>query len=232
MTTLQKNARIAGWLYLLIAITGPFVLLYVPGKLFVPGDATATANNILAHASLFRAYIVVGLLSELFFIALVLALYRLLHEVGRELAVVMVILILIDAPMAFLSVANQIATLAFVQGADFLSVFDQPQRNALATLLINIDRLGVPVSEIFWGLWLLPLGLLVYRSGFLPRFLGVWLFINGIAYVVISFTGILLPQHVGIVNTFSFPILFGEVAFMLWLVIMGARPKPILSGSR
>jgi hypothetical protein len=232
MTSLQKNARVAGWLYLLIVITGPFVLLYVPGKLFVPGDATATANNILAHVSLFRAYIVVGLLSELFFIALVLALYRLLHDVSRELATVMVILILIDAPMAFLSVANQIATLAFVQGADFLSAFDQPQRNALATLLINIDRLGVPVSEIFWGLWLLPLGLLVYRSGFLPRFLGVWLFINGIAYVVISFTGILLPQHVGSVNTITFPILLGELAFMLWLVIMGARPKSILSESR
>lgn len=232
MTTLQKNARVAGWLYLLIVITGPFVLLYVPGKLFVPGDATATANNILSHVSLFRAYIVVGLLSELFFIALVLALYRLLHDVSRELATVMVMLILIDAPMAFLSVANQIATLAFVQGADFLSAFDQPQRNALAILLINIDRLGIPVSEIFWGLWLLPLGMLVYRSGFLPRFLGIWLFINGIAYVVISFTGILFPQHVGTVNTIAFPILLGELAFMLWLVIIGARPKPMLSDSR
>jgi len=231
MTTLQKNARVAGLLYLLIAITGPFVLLYVPGKLFVPGDASATANNILAHVTLFKAYIVVGLLSELFFIALVLALYRLLHDVSRELAIVMVVLVLIDAPMAFLSVANQVATLAIVQGADFLSAFDQPQRNALATLLINIDKLGLPVSEIFWGLWLLPLGLLVYRSSFLPRFLGVWLLINGIAYVIISFTGILVPQHVGIVNTIAFPILFGELAFMLWLVIIGARPKTTLSES-
>jgi len=231
MTTLQKNARVAGLLYLLIAITGPFVLIYVPGQLFVPGDPSATANNILAHVTLFKAYIVVGLLSELFFIALVLALYRLLHDVSRELAIVMVMLVLIDAPMAFLGVANQVATLAIVQGADFLSAFDQPQRNALATLLINIDKLGLPVSEIFWGLWLLPLGLLVYRSSFLPRFLGVWLLINGIAYVIISFTGILVPQHVGIVNTIAFPILFGELAFMLWLVIIGARPKTTLSES-
>jgi hypothetical protein len=225
MTTLQKNARVAGLFYLLIALTGPFVLLYVPGKLFVPGDATATANNILAHALLFRTYIVVGILSELFFIALVLALYHLLNGVSRELATVMVILVLIDVPLAFLGIANQIATLTIVHGADFLSVFDQPQRNALAALLININRHEVLVSEIFWGLWLLPLGLLVYRSRFLPRFLGVWLFINGIAYVVISFTGILLPQHLGIVNTISFPILFGEVAFTLWLLVIGARPK-------
>jgi hypothetical protein len=225
MTALQKNARVAGLFYLLIALTGPFVLLYVPGKLFVPGDATATANNILAHALLFRTYIVVGILSELFFIALVLALYHLLNGVSRELATVMVILVLIDVPLAFLGIANQIATLTIVHGADFLSVFDQPQRNALAALLININRHEVLVSEIFWGLWLLPLGLLVYRSRFLPRFLGVWLFINGIAYVVISFTGILLPQHLGIVNTISFPILFGEVAFTLWLLVIGAKPK-------
>ena len=225
MTSLSKNARIAGLLYLVCVITGPFVLLYVPGKLFVSGDATATANNILTHESLFQAYIVVGLISEIAFIATVLALYRLLKDVNRELATLMVIVILIDAPLAFLSIMNQIATLAFVQGADFLAVFDKPQRDALATLLINIDKKGIPVDELFWGLWLLPLGVLVYRSNFLPRFLGVWLFINGVAYVILSFTGLLLPQHLEMVNKISYPALFGEVALMLWLVVKGAEPR-------
>lgn len=225
MPSLKKNAHIAGLLYLVCVITGPFVLLYVPGKLFVP-DATATANNILTHESLFKAYIVVGLISEIAFIATVLALYRLLKDVNRELATLMVIVILIDAPLAFLSIANQIATLTFVRGADFLAVFDKPQRDALATLLINIDKQAVLVDEIFWGLWLLPLGVLVYRSNFLPRFIGVWLFINGVAYVVLSFTGLLLPQHLDIVNKITFPALFGEVALMLWLVIKGAKAMP------
>ena len=223
MHPLKKTAHLAGFLYLLVVLTGPFVLLYVPGKLFVPGDASATASNILAHESLVRAQIVVGLVAELLFIATVLVLHRLLKGVGPQLAAVMVILILLDAPLAFLTVANQVATLAFVRGADVLAVFDQPQRNALATLLVNIDQLGMPVSEIFWGLWLLPLGVLVYRSGFLPRLLGIWLFLNGLAYLVISATALLLPQYLKVVNTVAMPVLFGEAALMLWLLIAGVR---------
>jgi hypothetical protein len=226
MTKLHKDARTAGFFYLLMALTGPFVLIYVPEKLFVTGDATRTAANILANQSLFRAYIVVGLLSELFFISTVLALYRLLKEVNNPVAKLMVILVLIQAPLAFLGVANQIATLSFVRGTDLLGVFDKAQRDVLATLLISIDREGVLVAEMFWGLWLLPLTLLVYRSGFLPRVLGGWLFLNGIAYVATSFTGMLLPEHLQIVRTITFPLLFGELAFLLWLLIVGARQKP------
>ena len=80
-------------------------------------------------------------------------------------------------------------------------------------------------AEIFWGLWLIPLAILVYRSRFLPRFLGVWLILNGVAYVILSFTGLLLPQYYNVAFHSAFPVLFGEVAFMLWLVIKGARPK-------
>jgi len=225
MESTKKAARVAGLLYLFVVLAGPFVLIYVPGKLFAQGDASTTANNILAHESLFRAYIVVGLAGELLFISVALALYRLLKGVGPQLAALMVILILIDAPLSFLSTANEVATLAFLRNADFLAVFDKPQRDALATLLINFDQKGVLVSEIFWGLWLLPLGLLVHRSGILPRFLGAWLFINGLAYLVISSTGLLLPQHHKIVFTIATPALFGEMALMLWLLIVGARAQ-------
>ncbi len=226
MHQLRKTARVAGLLYLLVVLTGPFVLIYVPGKLFAPGDAAATASNILAHESLFRAYIVVEIVSELLFVSVVLALYRLLKGVGQQLATVMALLILIEVPLAFLSVVTHVATLTFVRGADFLAVFDEPQRNALAMLFLNWDQQGVLISEIFWGLWLLPLGLLVYRSGFIPRFLGVWLIFNGLAYVTMSFTGLLLPQHQKTVFTIATPVLFGEVAFMLWLLIVGARVRP------
>jgi hypothetical protein len=230
MTQLQKDARIAGLFYLLMAITGPFVLIYVPGKLFVPADAASIVANIQANQSLFQAYIVVGLLSQLFFIATALALYRLFKEVDRWLATLMVIVVLLSSPLAFMGIANQIATLSFVRGDDLLAVFDKPQRDALAALLINIEKLGTPVSELFWGLWLFPLALLVHRSGFLPRFLAVWLFLNGIAYVATSFTGILLPEHLGIVNTIAFPLMMGEVAFLLWLLIAGAKPRPPSKG--
>lgn len=223
MTTLQKDARIAGLFYFLMVLSGPFVLIYVPGQLFVSGDASRTAANILANQSLFRAYIIVGLFSELFFIATVLALYRLLKDIYLQVAKLMVILVLIQAPLAFLGVANQIATLSFLRGTDVLGVFDPPQRDVLATLLITIDREGILVAELFWGLWLLPLALLVYRSGFLPRFLGWWLFLNGVAYLAASFTGMVAPEHLEIVRAVTFPLLLGELVFLLWLLTVGAK---------
>ncbi len=218
----EKTARVAGLLYLLVTLTGMFALMYVPGRLFVRGNSAATANNILAHQTLFLSDIVVGLVSELLFIAVVLVLYRLLKGVNQQHAALMVILVLIDAPIAFLGVANQMTTLAFLRGADFLTVFAKPQRDAIAMLFFNWDHQCTIVSEIFWGLWLLPLGLLVIRSGFLPRLLGGWLIINGFAYIVVSFTGMLLPQHADMVFGMALPALLGEMAFMLWLLIKGA----------
>lgn len=226
MHPLKKTARVAGFLYLLVVITGFFTIMYVPGKLFVSGDATAVASNILAHQSLFRIDIAVELLSELFFIATVLALYRLLKGAGPQLAALMVLLVLLDAPLAFASIANEIATLTFLRGADFLAAFDKPQRDALAMLFIHLNQQADTVSEIFWGLWLLPLGLLVNRSGFLPRLLGFWLIINGLAYVVLSGTQLFLPEVLKTVSTISTPILLGEVVFTLWLLIVGARVPP------
>lgn len=219
----NKTARIAGLLYLPVVVAGPFQLIYVPKKLFVPGDATATVHNILAHESLFRAHILTGLVSELFFLAAVLTLYRLLKEKGPALASVMALLILITAPMAFIGLANEVATLAFVKNPGILSVFDKPQRDALATLFISMDRHGALVAEMFWGLWLFPLGVLLFRSRFVPRFLGVWIVGNGLAYVVLSLTGLLLPEARGAVFKAATPLFMGEAVLMLWLVLAGAR---------
>ena len=205
MTRVDRDARIAGLFYMLMVLTGPFVVVYVPGTLFVPGNAAETAANIAAHPSLFRAFIVVGLFAELCFIATVLALYRLLKDKGPELAAVMVMVVLIDAPIAFWGIGNQIATLSFVQNPELLAGFSQAQREVLATLMITIEGQGAAVSEFFWGLWLLPLAVLVVRSGFLPRFLGVWLALNGFAYLATCFTRILLPEHAGIVSTLTLP---------------------------
>jgi hypothetical protein len=124
-------------------------------------------------------------------------------------------------------VVSDAGALMVVRGADFLSVFDKPQRDALAMLFLRLRDHQNTAAEILWGVWLLPLAILVYRSRFLPRFLSVWLTINGFAYVIISFTGLLLPQYQGKVFTFSTPALFGELAIMLWLVIKGAKPQPL-----
>jgi hypothetical protein len=161
----------------------------------VHGNATATANNIAASETLFRLGIAVQLISQAGFILVALALYNLLKGVNRRHASLMGTLVVVSVPIAFLNELNAIAALVLVRGADFLSIFDKPQRDALAMLFLNLHSHGCDVVEIFWGLWLLPLGLLVYRSRFLPRFLGVCLAIGGFAYVILSLAGVLLPQY-------------------------------------
>lgn len=225
MTSLSRNARVAGFLYLTL-LTAPLRLLYIPGKLFVRGDATATANNIAAHQMLFR----LGILSDLFtatmVIFLALALYRLFKEVDEGLARLVVILgALMVTPIYFLNTINDAAALLLARGADFLSVFDKPQRDALAMMFLRLHGHGILVNEIFWGLWLLPFGLLVYRSRFLPRILGVWLILNCFAYLATSVTGLMWPQYEQTVSNWLFPVMFGELAMMLWLIIMGAKER-------
>jgi hypothetical protein len=224
----HNPGRVAGFLYLLLAVIAPFRLLYIPRTLFVPGDAAATASNIAAHELLFRFGIVGDLLCGTILIFLLLALYRLLKGVDQNHAVLMVILGgLLPATIDFLNVVNDAAALMLVRGADFLSVFEKPQQDALAMLFLRLHHQVIVGAEILWGLWLFPLGILVYRSRFLPRFLGVWLIVNGFAYLIVSFTGLLLPRYEDLIFKNAFPALLGELAFVLWLVIRGAKPQPL-----
>lgn len=225
MDALKRTARLAGFLYVLVALLTPFVLLYVPGQLYVPGDASATVGRIENNQELFVASIIVGLVSEFLFVSVILLLYRLFKAVDQPLAGLMVILILLQVPLAFLGMANEVATLQFIRGGEFLNVFDAPQRDALVMLLINVDRQGVLVSQVFWGLWLLPLAALVFRSGFLPRLLGVWLALNGLAYVALSVIGLAFPAYRAAAFNFATPLMFGELALALWLLIVGVREK-------
>ena len=226
MSSTHNPGRVAGFLYLLLAVAAPFRLIYIPGKLFVQGNATATANNIAARELLFRLGIVTDLFCGTILIFLVLALYRLFKGVDRNLAVLMVILGgVLPATIDFLNVLNDAAALMLVRGAGFLSVFEKPQRDALAMLFLSLHEQEIVAAEILWGLWLFPLGTLVYRSRFLPRFLGVWLMINGFAYLASSVTGLLFPRYEDMVSNITFPALLGEIAFLLWLLIKGAKPQ-------
>ena len=227
MSSFNNPGRTAGFLYLLLVVFAPFRLIYIPNALFVHGNAQATANNIAAHEWLFRLGMLSDLACGIILIFLALALYRLLKGVNQNHAVLMVILGgILPAAIDFFNVLNDAAALLLVRGADFLLAFEKPQREALAMLFLRLHRQEIVAAEMLWGLWLLPLAILVYRSRFLPRFLGVWLIINGIAYVVLSFTGLLLPQYENRISTLAFPALLGEMAFMLWLVIKGATPLP------
>ena len=225
MAATRNPGRVAGLWYLALTIFGPLRLIYIPGKLFVSGNAAATVDNIAAHELLFRFGIAADLICAVILIFLVLAFYRLFKGVNQNLAVQVAIFGgVMPAVIYFVGVVNDLAALTMVRGSDFLSAFDKPQRDALAMLFLRLRDHQNTAAEILWGLWLIPLAILVYRSRFLPRFLGVWLVINGLAYVILSFTGILLPRYQGKVFTYSQPALAGELALTLWLVIKGAQP--------
>ena len=227
MLSARNPGRFVGLLYVLISIPGVFALLYVPSKLIVHGNATATANNIAASQTLFRAGIAAQLISQILFMWVALALYDLLKGVNQRHAALMLTLLVVSIPIALLNELNAVAALILVRGTDFLSIFEKPQRDALAMLFLNLHSHGFAIAEIFWGLWLVPLGLLVYRSGFIPRILGLLLIANCFTYLANSFTYLLLPQYERIVDRWMKPLSFGELLFMLWLLIMGATPTPV-----
>ena len=230
MTSLSKNARVAGLLYILSSLFGMVRLIYVPNVLFVHGNAAATASNIAGHELLFRFGIVSYLLCNALWIFVMLALYQLLKGVDQALAALMVILSLMVTPISFVNIANDIAALLFARGADFLSVFDKGQREALVMLFLNLHH-QLDLAWELLGVSFIPFGLLVYRSRFLPRILGVWLMIASFAYVALSFTGLLFPGYEDKVIRFAQPVLFAEVALMLWLAIMSVKEKRLAAAS-
>ena len=225
MGSIKLTARVAGFLYLLITIAGLFALQYVPATLFVAGDATATARNIATHEMLFRITIAVELLIGLLAFGVSLALYQLFRGVDKTQAAMLFILNgIMPAPLYFLNVVNYIAALLLVRGADFLSVVSSAQREALAMLFLRLHHYELMATFVFAGLWLFPFGYLIIKSKFLPRLLGIWLIINGFAYLAIAFSEIVLPQYSDAVATIASPVLFGEIVVMLWLLILGVRP--------
>jgi hypothetical protein len=218
-----KAARIAGAIYLLEVLSGPFGLIYVPSALVVSGNAAATAANILAHGTVFRLAILSDLYSGVVSIFLVLALYRLFKDVDHYQAVLMVILGgIVVAPIFFMNSLNWIAALMLVHGAG-LSAFTVAQQQTLMMLFVRLHSQGNVVNGLLWGLWLLPFGVLVIKSGFIPRFLGYWLLIDGLAYVALTVVGILAPQYHDIGFLIAQPALLGELAIVLFLVIKGAN---------
>jgi hypothetical protein len=226
MSLTNNPGRVAGLVYFLLALLAPYRLMYIPNTMIVSGNASATASNIASHEFLFRLGIITDLLCGVTIVFVTLALYRLFKDVNQNLAVLMVIVGgILPAAIDFFNPLNDAAALMLIRGANFLSVFDQPQREALAMLFLRLHHHAILGAEILWGLWLFPFGILVYRSGFLPRFLGVWLIINGVTYIIMSFTGILLPQYESTLSKYALPFLLGEIAIILWLLIKGAKPQ-------
>lgn len=226
--TSKKIARTAGLLYLIVVVTGVFSLLYVPSQITVQGDASATVRNIVASESLFRLGIVAGLVCHTAFLLLPLVLYKLLAPFGKGAAVLMVAFAVVSVPISFVNLLNKLDILSLLSGADYPQAFTTEQLHAQVMQSLAAYRNGMLVSQIFWGLWLLPFGYLVFKSGILPRILGVLLVMGCFGYLIDFLGGALFRGYpdTAIARLVTLPGSFGEIGTCLWLLIMGVRePK-------
>jgi uncharacterized protein DUF4386 len=222
-----KAARIAGAVYLSMVLTAPFSLIYVPSKLIVRGNAIATAENILTHETMFRLSILGELVGMVIFICLAIALYRLLSNVNKTWAMLMLAFVLVSAAVGFLNTLNNIAAVILFRGGEFLTVLDKSQRDALAMLFLRLHSQGEFINEIFWGVWLFPFAILVIRSGFIPRVLGFLLILAAFGYLASSFTFLLLPAYGPAIDSFASKLILCELPIIFWLLIWGAKGQSL-----
>ena len=216
----NKTARVAGCLYLMLFPLGIFGIIYVPSSLIVLGDAATTASNIMANELLYRLSIVTALTLQIVYIFLALALYKLLNPVDKNNAVLMVILVLVAAPIAMLNELNHVAVLLVLSGSDLLTTFSLDQVQASVPLFLNLHEHGVFIAQIFWGLWLFPMGYLIFKSNFLPKALGILMIIGGFGYLVDSFVYFIFPDFDVTFSEFTF---LGELLLPLWLMFKGVN---------
>ncbi len=155
--SLKKTARLAGLLYLIWIITGLYAMFYIPSQINIRADAVTTAQNILSNEFLFRTSIINDLISSTIWVFMVLVLYRLFKPVNERQAKLMVALVIVQIPVVFIMEAFNITSLMILKG-EILKTFELSQRQDLAMLFLKINEYGVLALEIFWGLWLFPLG--------------------------------------------------------------------------
>lgn len=219
MYSINKTARIAGFLYLLLAPLGFFGLDYIP-SITVPGNAMTTVSNIMTHTVLYRLSTLSALLIPILTASIALFLYKLFKPVNKTQAALMVIFTLIATPIAMLNELNHYAVLQLLNGTEYQKVFNVDQLYSQVMFFLDLSHYGVKIAGIFWGLWLLPLGYLILKSSFIPKFIGILMLIAGFGYIVDSVALFLLPGfNIGI-SQFTF---FGELVLLLWLLIKGVN---------
>ena len=213
-----RIARFAGFMYLLQIPLGVFGILYVPNALVVHGDAAATARNILANELLFRLSIVSAMICALVTLGTALFLYKLLKPVSKNYAALMVIFTLISAPIAMLNELTHVATLLLLKGSEYSTIFTTNQLQTLMPIFLDLHEYGIHIVDIFFGLWLFPMGYLVYKSNYIPKIIGIFLIIACFGYLIDFVTFFVFPSVKVMISQFTF---IGEVMMVSWLLIKG-----------
>src|SRR2546430_5001707 len=223
----KRLARIAGVLYLIVGIFGGFALAYVSPLVYIPGDATATAAKVAANADLVRVGVLADLLQATVFVFLAMTLYLLLARVQRNVAIAMVILVAIATTIMCLDKVFQFAALRVATDPSYAAAFGIAGSNALVLLLLDIHNYGFLIAQIFFGLWLAPLGYLAYKSGMFPRALGVVLIVAAVSYLVDVLAAFSSPDLAKQIHPFLIiaPTI-GEIGIVVYLLVWGVRTPP------
>jgi len=227
MNTNKNTARAAGLSYLVVVITGMFSLAYVPQRLIDWNDSSATFNNIAIKHSLFRLGIYSSIICYVAFTFLPLFLYKLLRTVNESQARAMVILALLSVPLSFNNLQHKYAALTLTGKASFLQNISVEELQGRLMFSLHQYNDGILLATVFWGLWLFPFGLLVYRSGFMPKYLGVLLMLGCVGYLT-NFTGNTLLENYsqfGIGKYMSMLPAIAEIGTCLWLLIYSLKEK-------
>ena len=224
MNSPKRLARIAGLLYLLVGIFGGFAEGFVEPKMYVPGDAAATTANVVANAGLVRLGVVSDLVNQTIFVFLALTLYILFKQVHKGAARAMVVLVILAAAISSLNVVFEFAGLQVATGAVDMSSLGTEGSNAMVLLLLDTQHYGLLIAQMFFGLWLVPLGYLAHKSGWFPKALALVLVVAGGCYVVDLLTAFLVPDFNQIIGTFIvIPYIIAEVWMLGYLLIIGVR---------
>ena len=222
MSSLQSRGRRAGLIYAVMSVVGAPTLLFLP-KFIVAGDATATARNIADGEPIYRLLMLGGLAGSILFAVLGWSLYELFESVDRKQAMLMLVLVLVSATIGVIDVALLSPPLILHGRAGFLSSFTPAQLDALSLALLKVRSVELHADEALWGLWLVPFGILVIKSGFIPKVIGVLLLVASVGYVAMSVAYIAFPEYVTAVDRVGGVLIQGELTVILWLLIKGAR---------
>ncbi|WP_310556755.1 DUF4386 domain-containing protein [Flavobacterium sp.] len=224
---LKKTARLAGLIYFILIISGIFNLMYIPSKLIVWNNAVKTIENITQSEQLFRFGILSGIICFSCFLILPLILYKLLHHINKTYAMLMVLFAVVSVPISFVTMLHHFSVLTLIGNEPFLEGLDKVQLQTEIMLHLSYFFDGVQIAQIFWGLWLLPFGYLVFKSNFLPKFFGIFLMIGCFGYLIEFFGSLLFNDYSkNIISDFvGIPASIGEIGICLWLLIVGVREK-------
>ena len=224
MNSDKKTARIAGVLYLLNGIFSGFAFAYVIGKVYVAGNAVATAANVVAYSGLVRIGVAADLFQATIWVFLAMTLYLLLKHVNKSAASTMVVLVAVGAAIVCLNDVFQFESLRIATDNAYAAAFGNAGSNTLVLLLLDIHHYGFLIAQIFFGLWIVPLGYLAYKSGMFPKALGVALIAGGVCYLVGMLAVFLIPDFGEKINTFiTIPSAIAEIWMLGYLLVIGVR---------